>query len=369
MSDDIRFDSVKLPKMTKTKEGYLRGEAVVSRAGVFKYRNIDGSIRGELRHPDNIFKEDSLETLKMIPITNDHPPEFIDSINVNKYQVGYTGERYDIDDDKVIVSMTVTHQDAIDAITAGKLELSLGYAVQLKPEQGEYKGENYDAVQLGPRYNHLALVKRGRAGSVARMRFDNAYELIESEPGETINQDNFINQTSEFEMTKETIETLKRIDTLSLENEQLITKLSSLQSKLDCLESELIQEKALKADAIIEAKVMDRASLIIKAAPFLGEAEELLKKTDREIMEATINANRKDAIDLSGRSDDYIKGVFEASIAIVPREHMDAKGEMAEVMKRRRNDAGNDITNMNKLPSSVITERLSNTIFNLKESK
>ena len=75
MSDNIRFDSIKLPKMIKTKEGYLRGEAVVSRAGVFKYRNVDGSVRGELRHPDNIFKIDSLETLKMIPITNDHPPE------------------------------------------------------------------------------------------------------------------------------------------------------------------------------------------------------------------------------------------------------------------------------------------------------
>jgi hypothetical protein len=42
MSDGIRFDSVRLPKMTKTKEGYLRGEAVVSRTGVFKYRNADG---------------------------------------------------------------------------------------------------------------------------------------------------------------------------------------------------------------------------------------------------------------------------------------------------------------------------------------
>jgi len=79
-----------MPKMLETSEGYLRGEAIVSRAGVFKYRNVDGSIRGELRHPDDVFNNDSLSTLKMIPITIDHPPEFVNASNAHKYQVGYT---------------------------------------------------------------------------------------------------------------------------------------------------------------------------------------------------------------------------------------------------------------------------------------
>lgn len=361
MSNNIRFDSIKLPKMTKTKEGYLRGEAVVSRAGVFKYRNIDGSIRGELRHPDNIFKQDSLETLKMIPITNDHPPEFVNAINASKYQVGYTGEHYNIDDDKVIVSMTITHQDAIDAILSGKLELSLGYEVELKPEKGNYAGENYDAVQLHPRYNHLALVLRGRAGSTARMRFDNACELIELEETETINQDHFINQTSEFEMTKETT---NRVDTLTTENEQLLTKLINLQLKLDSTETELAQEKALKTDAVIEARVMDRADLIIKAKPFLDGVDDLFKKTDRDIMEAAIKAMRTDAIDFKERTDDYVKGVFETSIAaIAPRQHMDPSGAMVEVMRRRRNlDGNSDFIDLNRLPNDAINASLRDNI-------
>jgi len=62
----IRFDSITIPKMTRTKEGYLRGKAVVSCAGVFSYMNMDGTIRGELRHPEEVFKKSSLDTLKVI---------------------------------------------------------------------------------------------------------------------------------------------------------------------------------------------------------------------------------------------------------------------------------------------------------------
>jgi len=120
-----------------------------------------------------------IPSLKRIPITNDHPPEFVDSSNVHKYQVGHTGETYDVDNDQIIVSMTVTHQDAIDAIEAGKLELSMGYMVDLKPENGDFKGQHYDARQLAPKYNHLAIVKRGRAGSAARMRIDNESEMVQ----------------------------------------------------------------------------------------------------------------------------------------------------------------------------------------------
>jgi hypothetical protein len=113
---NIRFDTFKTPKVKKTKDGYLQGEVVASRVGVFEYLNLDGSVRRELRHLDDIFKKDSLDTLKMIPVTANHPPEFVDSSNAAKYQVGYTGERYYIIDDKIITSITVTHKDVIEQI-------------------------------------------------------------------------------------------------------------------------------------------------------------------------------------------------------------------------------------------------------------
>ena len=54
-----------------TNEGFLKCDAIVTRTGVFFYKNPDGTIRKELRHPDDVLQEESLQTMKMIPLTND----------------------------------------------------------------------------------------------------------------------------------------------------------------------------------------------------------------------------------------------------------------------------------------------------------
>jgi hypothetical protein len=340
----IRFDSMPIPKMTRTKEGYLRGQAVVSRAGVFSYMNMDGTIRGELRHPEEVFKRSSLDTLKMIPITNDHPPEFVDASNAHKYQVGHTGETYDVDNDQIIVSMTVTHQDAIDAIEAGKVELSMGYTVDLKPENGDFKGEHYDARQLAPKYNHLAIVKRGRAGSAARLRFDNASEMVQHQmvqhqmvKHETKETNQLINLKKDY-MTEDS----NKLDALNIKLNNLQSRLNSAEeasaSAKKKLDEQELAANSLQTDSIIEAKVVDRVDLMLKAQPFLGEIEGLFQKSDRDIMEVAIKSIRTDDIDFTKRSDDYVRGVFDTSIAIKPREHMDKAGSVFNVTKRTNND-------------------------------
>lgn len=381
----IRFDSIALPKMTRTKEGYLRGQAVVSRAGVFQYMNMDGTIRGELRHPDEIFQKSSLDTLKMIPITNDHPPEFLNANNIAKYQVGYTGETYDVVNDQIILTMTITHQDVIDAIEGGKMELSMGYLVNVKLENGEYNGEHYDAKQLSPIYNHLAIVLSGRAGSVARLRLDNARQMVQLPINDTNDTTNLINFNQQKVKMTNTIKETNRIDALNIENHQLTEKLKSLQTKLDSAEEaakaikqelttaqkELEAEKELKADSIIEKKVMDRVDLITKVGPFIGnQMEGILQKNDREIMELAINSIRTDAMDFAGESDDYLRGAFEAAIALSPRQqNMDKDGKVAAVMRQMRtnNDGSNSLGDTGKIPSLLITAGLREKITNSKQ--
>ena len=321
----IRFDSISIPKMTKTKEGYLRGEAVVSRSGVFKYRNADGSIRGELRHPDEIFHKDSLDTIKMIPITNNHPPEFVDVDNAHKYQVGYTGESYNVIDDKVVVSMTVTHKDAIDAITSGKLELSMGYSVNLEPENGIYKEEKYDFRQLAPKYNHLAIVEKGRAGSEARFRFDSASELIE-EP--------IIIKQKKDNMSEE-----KKGESVDLkaENERLKKKIEGLEAKLQ--EQKKDNSYLILSNEMIEKKVIDRVDLLIKAEPFLKDVASYHKHSDREIMETSMNSIRNDNADLKKHSDEYIKGMFDSFVAANAQKKEPRHDSLFEVIKRDNHDA------------------------------
>ena len=323
MSDEkiFRFDTFRIPKVKKTKDGYLQGEVVASRAGVFEYLNMDGSIRRELRHPEDVFKTDSLDTLKMIPVTANHPPEFVNSSNVSKYQVGYTGENYDIVDDKIVTSITVTNQDVIDKILKGQLsELSYGYEVELIKESGTYKGEKYDFRQINPVYNHLATVPQGRAGHDARFRFDSkAAELKEVFE---INNIKEVTMSDKTEIKNDAVEVQLRLDALTAEKKLVDNELITSQTKLDhmtkALETarkELEAEKAIRADDVINQRVVERVALFAQAMPFLkNDSFGYLAHTDREIMAAAMNSVRKDALDFTGKSDDYVRGMFETFV-------------------------------------------------------
>lgn len=166
----MRYDRGEIRNAQMTEEGFLTADAIVTRIGVFRYQNPDGSISKELRHPDDVFLQDSLATMKMIPITKLHPPEvYVDSRNSQRLAKGYTGEAVRVDGRFVKIPLKVTDQGTIDAIMAGMQELSLGYAVVKLDEVGEYDNETYEIRQTEIDYNHLAVVPNARAGHEARI--------------------------------------------------------------------------------------------------------------------------------------------------------------------------------------------------------
>lgn len=170
----LRFDRVDITgKAKRTSEGYLRADAVVTRAGVFTYRNADGSVRKEFRSPEEVMRADSLETLKLRPITNGHPPTLLNAATAKKYQVGSTGETVHPAGMLVLASMLVTDGRAVQDAADGKVELSCGYECDVVDSRGTFDGQEYTHEQKNIKYNHVALVEKGRAGSEARLpRFD-----------------------------------------------------------------------------------------------------------------------------------------------------------------------------------------------------
>ena len=157
-------------KLSKTPEGFLTGDAIVTRTGVFTYMNADGSMRNELRHPDDVFNADSLATLKLKPVTDDHPPELVTADNASMYSIGTTGESIITDESNVAITFTVQRNDAINKIKNGKKELSLGYSLELVEENGVWDGVSYTHRQKNIRYNHLAIVQQARAGRMAKIK-------------------------------------------------------------------------------------------------------------------------------------------------------------------------------------------------------
>lgn len=170
-----RFDLGELRESSKTPQGFLKVPGFATRTGVFPYMDAGGKMRLELRHPDDVFDQASMETLKYAPITIEHPPEMVTPQNVAEYSVGHTTERVEKLDEKLDTDLIIEQERGIDAVEKeGIRELSCGYEADIVEEPGVYNGAPYDFRQVNIRYNHLALVKRGRAGPEIRLRLDSA---------------------------------------------------------------------------------------------------------------------------------------------------------------------------------------------------
>lgn len=172
-------------------DGTLLMTGRTARPGVLEYQNADGSITRELVLAENLHRPDALATLARSPVTLEHPPEEVTPDNVGQFGVGdVDGEVHVEADGFVTVRIAVRRRDAIDAILAGKQELSEGYRVRVEARSGVHADHGpFDAVQ-GPRLNnHLAIVDRARAGPSVRLRTDGAaYQVIAPvEGGSSVN--------------------------------------------------------------------------------------------------------------------------------------------------------------------------------------
>lgn len=154
-------------------DGRLRVDGLLTRTGVFEYRNGDGSLRREYRDPAEVFSETSLESFEGVPVTVEHPPTMVNAGNAKQYAVGTLQGTPRQDGDHVLGTMIVFDGDAVSAMERGKVAVSCGYECDLVEVPGvSPTGEKYDARQTNIRGNHVAIVSSARAGQSARVRMD-----------------------------------------------------------------------------------------------------------------------------------------------------------------------------------------------------
>ena len=60
LSQVIRLDSLPLNQTYFTPEGYLMDRPILTSTGIFEYTNPDGSVRRELRLPEEVFAAQSV---------------------------------------------------------------------------------------------------------------------------------------------------------------------------------------------------------------------------------------------------------------------------------------------------------------------
>jgi hypothetical protein len=176
-----RYDVSTLKPAKTMPDGRLVVDATLTRTGVFTYRDPNGGERKEYRSHEEVSRADSLETLAMAPVSNDHPSEPVNAKNARKYAVGSVGEGVRMDGNHVVGRLVVHDEPTIAAMKAGKRQVSCGYECDIVEGAGVApNGERYDARQTNIVYNHVAIVDKGRAGTAA-VRMDAAVMRVDGD--------------------------------------------------------------------------------------------------------------------------------------------------------------------------------------------
>lgn len=151
--------------------GAIRTTANVARVGIYKYQNADGSVRRELVDEETLSDPEWLASCKGSPITNDHPPENVTTVNMRKYRIGSALSKGEFKRPfHVQTDFQVDAADGLDAIDFGRLEVSPGYTCETVGPAGvhaEYGA--YDVIQRNRRCNHIAICDNARGGSECRI--------------------------------------------------------------------------------------------------------------------------------------------------------------------------------------------------------
>lgn len=319
----------------KTDEGFLAGRPIVTNIGVFPYLQQDGSVRFELRHPDDVLDRASLNTLKMKPVTNDHPMDEVNVGNVRDFQVGSLGDDIFNDSYHVSIGMVVNDEDAIEDILRGKRGLSCGYFARIEDESGVFLGMPYDVRQRDIGYNHVAVVDRGRAGDAARIKLDNidkrtAYYIV----GKKFKEDSNMNLKKivldgmEYQAEEAVIKMLNKykkdcgelqtkLDDATTKAEKLQAEKDSLAEKNDQLGKEL--EDAKNDSSKIDEAVKERLGILHNADRAGVEVKDEMSPGD--IKKAIILSVFPKA-DLEDRTDVYIDARYDAAV-----EDIDSKND------------------------------------------
>lgn len=157
----------------ETPEGYLRVEGRINGCGVYQYENEAGETWGELRTPEYVGAPAFLESWQLRPVTDDHPPVWLDATNVDQYRRGTLGTNR-FDGEHTIADMLIESPELIAKIRAGKTQLSGGYTCVLIAQKGEFNGIPYDFIQTEGYANHAAVVDFARGGPTCSLVFDGA---------------------------------------------------------------------------------------------------------------------------------------------------------------------------------------------------
>lgn len=306
--------------LSTTKDGYLTGRICVTGAGVFKYFGDGGKVHYRLRSVDEVRK--ATEGLNKIPLTLRHPKELVNTKNFKANAVGFTGTDASFDGLNCFVTVTVTDEDTIKAIREGKVKaVSCGYESFINDDSGCWQGSDYDQVQEGIEYNHVALVLEGRAGDGVKFRLNDSVELYDEKNFNINKKDNAMRKIQidsvEYEADEAVIDAMKKAQQDSADKQKALDSMTAERDAAKALcDSKDKEIESLKKSQLDEAEITKRVNARISLLKVADEkGVEKASEMDDKAIKAAVIGKAFEGISLDGKSDEYINAMFDAACA------------------------------------------------------
>lgn len=366
----INFEFVK-DSLKRTPQGFLKVKARANRTGIQVYTVNNKTVK-RYRPDEEVFSKDSLETLKNLPITVEHPNEPVTIENVKKYEVGHTTEYIKIvqDGDKYTeVELLIKDLNTIDKIEKNLLcELSCGYSNDIEKKEGIYNNDSYDEIQRNIVYNHLALLPpfTARAGRKARILLTNdskefIYDQLEEEiiindkkevkkqmkiklNGMEFEVDDLVGQAFNNQMTTDSnsvAELQKKLDETTKERDELKGKIVVLDS-----------EKANQPN--INELIKNRLAFFDKAKSLVQDSKNInVEMSEKEIKIAVIKDRLPEFVIDSNTTDGIIDGAFMTLKPIENQKPNNLFKALGDATKNMTNDSKDNVSPRVKFNSTI----------------
>lgn len=329
-------------KLHRTPEGYLQGVIRATCAGVFRYLGEDGkTVDRVLRSEAEVGDPESVASANSKPVTLRHPNESVTIENIGKYEVGFTGTDAYFDGIDLWITITITDKKAIEAIESGKVAaVSMGYdvaSIEVNEDPlNNWRGTEYNKIQHGIRYNHLALVYAGRAGESVEITVgDSIDEIFNNHNNKTggknpakdsamkkIIIDGAVYECDEAVaakvagMEKQLADSAAahkaEVEKLTAEKDAKVAELDKVTAERDVAQAEAKTLKEKQLDGAAIQKMVDEKIALVGTAKKYG-CDVKAEDSVLDIKKAVVTKAFGDKMDLKDKSEVHVQIAFDAA--------------------------------------------------------
>lgn len=344
------LDTVVLDGVKRTQEGYLVADAYTVRTGIQKYAGYEVG-RPDLltvnvfRPEAEVFDKASLQSLSHVPVTLDHPILPVTASNWSDLAIGEVSTDVLRDGERLKIPLILKDQKAIDAVESGKRELSAGYSCQLDWEEGTTQdGIKYDAVQRNIRFNHVAVVSRGRAGSDFRIGdTDNWGASPITKDSETMTLRTIMVDGISIQVTDQGAQAIEKLQgEVKKVTDASVAAIDSHNKAVAAKDEEIgslkVQLKqAQDTAANVDTLIADRMALCDTAAKVVKDFKPE-GKSNLDIKKEVVASKFSDEV-LKDANDDQIEGMFKAATKTISDGKQEQKPDQFRSAMQGRDSA------------------------------